>query len=147
MTQKIIHKILIVEDDRKRAEAFESWMPEGYRAVIVKSAGTALGLLERDKDHVYAGICLDHDLRQQVAVASDHDLSGTTVIKAVIRFISADVPILIHSRNEKRSRYMENKLSDANFYVTRIPMDVLTEERFHEWLDEVDEIWEEFHEE
>ena len=142
-----MHKILIVEDDRKRAEAFDRWMPEGYRAVIVKSAGTALGLLERDRGHVYAGICLDHDLQQQVAVASDHDLSGTTVIKAVIRFISSDVPILIHSRNEKRARHMENKLSDSNFYVTRIPMDVLTEKRFRAWLDEVDEIWEEFYEE
>lgn len=85
---KEILKILIVEDDRKRAEAFSSWMPDGYRAVIVKSAGTALGLLERDKGYVYAGVCLDHDLRQQVAVSSDHDLSGTTVVRAVAKYIS-----------------------------------------------------------
>ena len=138
-----IHKILIIEDDRKRIQLFEGWMPEYYRAIFVKTAGAALGLLERDKGRVYAGICLDHDLQQQIAVSSDRDLSGTTVVNAIIRYISSDVPVLVHSRNEKRACYMERKLVEKGFYVTKVPMDQLVKEKFLLWLEEVGQIWSE----
>ena len=144
--RKKVLPILLIEDDRRRIEKLTEWLPEGYRAVVTKSAGTALGLLERDRGYVYAGICLDHDLQQQTAVASDNELSGTTVVKAIIRFISSEVPVLVHSQNTKRAQYMEGKLFNANFDVTRISMDQLDKKLFLEWLDEVKELWEDFHE-
>jgi CheY-like chemotaxis protein len=142
-----ILKILIVEDDRKRVELFESWMPDGFRAIFARTAGTALGILERDRRHVYAGVCLDHDLQQCVVVASDRDLSGSTVVRAVAKYISPDVPVLVHSQNLARACYMVDKLTAAGFDVTRIPMDKLECNLFHEWLEEVKEMWQDFHEE
>ncbi len=143
---KEILKILIVEDDRKREKLFECWMPHGFRAIFAKTAGAALGMLERDRGYVYAGICLDHDLQQRAVIVSDYDLSGSTVVRAVVRHISPDVPVLIHSRNLKRSSYMARKLVDAGFDAVRIPMDELGCERFQGWLEEVKETWEDFQE-
>ncbi len=143
---KEILKILIVEDDRKREELFRSWMPDDFRAIFAKTAGTALGMLERDRGYIYAGVCLDHDLQQRAVIASDHNLSGTTVVRAVTKYISPDIPVLIHSRNLKRARFMANKLFDAGFDVVRIPMDELGCEMFQEWLEEVKETWKDLHE-
>ncbi len=139
-------KILIIEDDYRRIDKFEDWLPAGFRAVVVKSAGTALGLLERDRGYLYAGICLDHDLQQQTAVASDRDLSGTSVVAAIIRHLSPQIPVLIHSRNKDRARYMGNQLSAHGFDVVKIPMDLLDKEHFHDWLEEAQETWEDNHE-
>lgn len=80
-------------------------------------------------------------------VASDRDLSGSTVVHAVAKYISPDVPVLVHSQNLDRARYMDNKLTDAGFDFTRISMDKLERKLFHEWLEEVKELWEDFHEE
>lgn len=63
-----------------------------------------------------------------------------------IFLISNYVPVLIHSRNLERARHMDNKLTDAGFYVTRIPMDELNDKIFLGWLEEVSENWEDFHE-
>lgn len=148
MPQEIL-KILIVEDDKTRANFFRLWMSEldGFRPVIVKSAGVALGVLQRDKGHVYAGICLDHDLQQQAVTSSDRDLSGTTVVDRIIHYMSNDIPVLVHSMNPKRAPYMAHKLTEAGFYVTRIPMSDLTRTLFKNWLLEAREIWEDFKEE
>ena len=140
-------KILIIEDDYRRIENFKNWLPVEFRAVVVKSAGIALGLLERDEGYQYAGICLDHDLQQQTAVASDRDLSGTSVVAAIIRHLSPKIPVLIHSRNRDRARYMGNELTDHGFDVTRIPMCDLSEVALVGWLEEVQETWEDNHEE
>ena len=42
---------------------------------------------------------------------------------------------------------MVGRLESAGFWVTRIPMDKLTEEKLGEWLEDVHEIWENFQEE
>ena len=82
-------KILIIEDDSKRIRQLEEWLPTDFQGVFVKSVGKAIGLLERDNyrdnSHVYAGIMLGHDLQQQVSTGADQDLSGSTVIKSIIR--------------------------------------------------------------
>ncbi len=140
-------RILIIEDDRKRIEQFQKWLPDEFRGVIAKTAGTAVGLLERDKGYVYGGICLDHDLQQQAVISSDYDLSGFTVVRAVVKYVAPNVPVLIHSRNLKGARSMEIKLLDSGFSVTRIAMDNLEKEIFHQWLEEVREMWEDFHDE
>ncbi len=143
----VLIKLLIVEDDRKRLERFEQWIPQGFRAVYAKTAGTAIGLLKRDRGHVYGGICLDHDLQQRAVIQSDRELSGSTVVDSVIQHVSTEVRVLIHSCNVKGALYMESKLEKAGFTTTRVAMDILSPEFFLQWLEEVREAWEENHEE
>jgi len=138
---KPVFRILIVEDDPERADILQSWLPEGTRAVVVTSAGKALGLLTRDRGNVYAGILLDHDLQQQTAASSDLYLSGEQVAEAIIRYVAKDVPILVHSVNVQRAPVMVSKLEAAGFCVTRIPMDDLQKESLLEWLEHAREIW------
>ncbi len=141
---KPVFRILIVEDDIERAETLRSWLPEDVRPVVVTSAGKALGLLARDRGHVYSGILLDHDLQQQTASDSDKNLSGEHVVEAVIRYVSKTVPILIHSVSEK-GLVMMKKLEANGFWATRIPMDQLQKDAFLEWLEDAREIWEDGH--
>ena len=56
-------RILVVEDDRGRENRIRAMLPAEVLAVVVNSGGKALGLLERDRGSVYAGILLDHDLQ------------------------------------------------------------------------------------
>jgi CheY-like chemotaxis protein len=146
MTSKPL-KILIVEDDMWRAREIAMILPEGFLPVIVKSAGAALGMLERDRGYVYAGLCIDHDLQRQAMTGADHSMDGNTVVDAVRRYISNDVPVLVHSMNPGRAPAMVQKLESSGFWVTRLPMAELNEQNFGNWLEEVKEIWEDFHEE
>ena len=139
---KPVFRILIVEDDADRARTLQEWLPEEARAVVVTSAGKAMGLLKRDRGNVYAGILLDHDLQQQVATESDLYLSGEQVVDAVVRYVSRDVPVLVHSVSIQGSLVMTRKLEAAGFWVTRIPIDQLQERQFMDWLEDAREIWE-----
>ena len=135
-------KILIIEDDPIRVGFFKRWLPENFRLVAASSAGSALGLIERDCGFVYAGICLDHDLQGQVKTDKDRDLSGTTVVNAVMRYLDKRMPVLVHSMNPKRAPIMVGKLKSAGFDVLRIPMGDLSKTMFQEWCEEVRENWE-----
>jgi CheY-like chemotaxis protein len=139
-------RLLIVEDDPNRAELLQSWLPQGVRMVVATSAGRALGLLSRDRGHVYAGILLDHDLQQQLATTSEQQFSGMDVAAAIVRYVSKDVPVLIHSMNLSQAPRMVTLLETAGFYVTRIPMEKLTPKDFTKWFQNVQTIWEEFNE-
>ena len=125
---------------------FKRWLPEGFRFVAVISAGAALGLIERDRGFVYAGICLDHDLQGQVKTEADLDLSGTTVVNWVLRYMDRRrILILVHSMNPKRAPSMVGKLKAAGFDVIRIPMGDLSKTQLQEWCEEVMENWEDQH--
>ena len=63
-------RILIVEDDSDRLREIKSWMPPDVFVSNVTDAGAAIGLIKRDRGRVYAGIMLDHDLQEQLKVAS-----------------------------------------------------------------------------
>lgn len=139
---KPLFRILIVEDDPERADILQAWLPKDVRPVVVTSAGKAMGLLARDRGRVYAGILLDHDLQQQTATEEDLYLSGEQVVESIIRKVSKDVPILVHSVNAQQAPVMVSKLEAAGFDVTRIPMDHLKEEQLVEWVEEAREIWE-----
>ncbi len=117
------------------------------RTVVVASAGRALGVLQRERGSVYAGILLDHDLQEQAATDSDRHLSGNDVVDAIIMNVSKHVPILVHSVNVSQAPVMVGRLESAGFWVTRVPMDKLTKEKLDEWLEEVREIWEDLQEE
>ncbi len=140
-------KILVIEDDNSRIKSFDLWLLPGFRIVPTTSAGAALGLIQRDKGFVYAGICLDHDLQGQTKTPEDGDLSGTTVVKNIIRYMDKRIPVLVHSMNPTRAPMMANALKTAGFQdVIRIPMGDLTETLFQEWLQEVRDTWDDEHE-
>lgn len=138
-------RILVIEDDNSRIKYFNLWLLPGFRIVPTTSAGSALGLLQRDKGRQYAGICLDHDLQGQTKTDKDRDLSGTTVVQSVIRYMDKEIPILVHSMNPKRAPVMVNMLISSGFDdVTRMPMGDMTRTFFQEWLEKVretHEIW------
>jgi CheY-like chemotaxis protein len=134
-------RILIVEDNSERIECFRSWLPEDVRWVVATGAGRAIGIIQRDRRSVYAGIMLDHDLVEQIVADGEQNFSGTHVSNAIIEHISTDVPILIHSMNFAAAKTMVSKLEQAGFWVTRIPMSALTQEKLEAWLEEVRDIW------
>lgn len=147
MIKKDLLKILVIEDDNSRIKYFELWASPEFRIVPTTSAGSALGMLDRDKGFIYAGICLDHDLQGQTKTVNDQDLSGTTVVKKIIRNMDKRIPILVHSMNPTRGPIMANMLKTAGFKdVIRIPMEDLTKTLFQEWLQEVQENWIDEHE-
>ncbi len=139
---KRFFRILIVEDNIERANLLKAWLPADARPVVVTSAGKAIGLIRRDKGHVYAGIMLDHDLQEHTVNDADQLLTGMTVVDTLIRHIPNDVPILVHSVNQTRGPAMVKRLRKFNYWVTRIPMDEFTQEQCEGWIDEARELWE-----
>lgn len=140
-------RILLVEDDAERAERIRSWLPRGVKLTVVTSAGKALGLIQRDRGRVYAGIMLDHDLQEQTATSTDRYLSGMDVVESVIRYVSKEVPVFVHSGNVSQAPVMAVRLEKAGFWVTRIPIVRLKREDLLGWLEDVRETWEDFLEE
>jgi CheY-like chemotaxis protein len=140
-----ILKILIIEDDSIRIRQLEEWLPADFQGFFAKSVAGAIELLEhdnfRDNSRVYAGIMLDLDLQKQVATGANQDLSVSTVIKSLIKYMSVGIPVLIHSTDLNRAIHMEEELSDAGFFVTRIPMDQMDKELLRRWLGGVRANW------
>jgi CheY-like chemotaxis protein len=134
-------RVLIIEDNQERIECFRAWKPADMHFVFATNAGSALGIIRRDRGLVFASVMLDHDLVEQSICASDLELSGTEVSKAIIENFSYETPILIHSMNDTKASAMARRLLSADLSVMRMPMAVLTEQRLHEWLDEVRENW------
>ena len=137
-----ILRLLVVEDSEARMELFREWIPEGFRVTFVRSAGRALKVLELDAGRVYAGILLDHDLDQAVAVASELQLSGRQVVDRLVRVVDRNVPVMIHSVNPLGARMMEQTLVEHGFDVTRVSFFQLDENRLVRWLEGVREEWE-----
>ena len=133
-----IIRIMLVEDDQSRVEWFRAWLPKDIRLIHARTGGLALGILERDC-RVIAGIMLDHDLQQQAMLPSDVNLSGSTVVRAILQKVSPEVPILIHSMNPGRADTMKTALEKSGFSVTRLPMGDMSRDAFLEWLKEVRE--------
>ncbi|MCA1779073.1 MAG: hypothetical protein LC637_06765 [Xanthomonadaceae bacterium] len=135
-------RLLIVEDSAERERLFREWIPDDFRITFVKSAGRALKVLELDAGRVYAGVLLDHDLDQAVALESELQLSGRQVVERMGRLIDPDVPVFIHSVNPLGARMMEQNLVEYGFDVTRVPFFQLDQARLGRWLAIVWEEWE-----
>jgi len=133
-------RILLIEDDNERVISIKSWLPADIRLVHAGSAGRAIGILLRDRN-AYAGIMLDHDLREQIVTERDFFLSGSNVVNTIITCISPDIPILVHSMNPGCAPNMVKSLEKTGFSVTRLPMREMTRENFNEWLEEVRDAW------
>jgi len=140
--QRQFCRLLIVEDSAERERLFREWIPDDFRVTFVKSAGRAMKVLELDAGRVYAGILLDHDLDQAVAIESELQLSGRQVVERMVRLIDPDVPVLIHSVNPLGARMMEQSLVEHGFDVTRVPFFQLDRQRLGRWLAIVWEEWE-----
>ena len=117
-------------------------LPSDVKTVVAGSGGRAIGILERDRGSVYAGILLDHDLQGRIATSTDRSLDGKDIVNMIVKNISKDVPILVHSMNVTQAPVMARRLEKDGFSVTRIPMANLTKDRFQEWVREAREIWE-----
>ena len=137
-----ILRLLVVEDSEARMELFREWIPEGFRATFVKSAGRAMKVLELDAGRVYAGILLDHDLDQAVADDSELVLTGRQVVDRLVRVVDRNVPVMIHSVTLLGARMMEQTLVAHGFDVTRVSFFQLDENRLVRWLEGVREEWE-----
>ncbi|MGV8080955.1 MAG: cyclic-phosphate processing receiver domain-containing protein [Syntrophales bacterium] len=135
-------RVLIIEDDQSRVDRLKEWLPEDIRIVVASSAGRAMGLLERDRGRVYAGIMLDHDLQLNIASDSDRLLSGSNLIESIIKNISKDVPILVHSMNAVCAADMVSRLERAGFQVDSIPMNLLSKEQLLSWIEDARSVWE-----
>lgn len=138
-----LFRLLLVEDDKGRADRIRSWLPEDVLVTHCASAGRAIGVLRRDRGAVYAGILLDHDLQGATASAMDETLSGAHVAAEIVRCIDSDVPVLVHSMNMQGARAMYATLEDAGFDVTRIAMVALDREKLSDWLQEARARWRE----
>ena len=135
-------RILIIEDNEAIIDLFKQWMPADVQAIFVKGAGRAVRVIELDKGSVYAGICLDHDLNEQVVAEGEHGVNGVEVVRRIVRNISTDVPILVHSMNFGGGTSMVRMLQAQGFSVTRVPFKHMDEVVFLEWIDSVRAEWE-----
>ena len=143
--RQVIIPILLVEDNPQRIKWFQDHLPIAYRLVSVRNGGNALGMLERDSGHVYGGILLDHDLQMKHVASSDRDITGSQVINALIGHIAKSVPILVHSMNLGKAPTMVLKLTEAGYAVTRKSWFEIDVSSYHEWLEEVKDAWDEYH--
>ncbi len=141
LEHEMLATTLIIEDDPARQRRLLSWMPDGYRSVTAESAGKALALLSKKYVDEYAAIVLDHDLQQQTIIPEDRQMSGTTLVGAIITNVPRWVPILIQSVNVSRGPEMRTRLKKAGFSVEFIPMPTLTAEVFEPWVREAVELW------
>ncbi len=134
-----VFRVLVIEDNVEREQLLRGWMPEWARVVVARSAGQALGVIERDAGDVYGAILLDHDLGERARTAVDLRLDGMDVVGAIVEHIAREVPVLVHSMNPGRAPAMVARLEAAGFDVTRIPMGELTEHALRAWLEEARE--------
>lgn len=141
-TERRFFRLLIIEDDYERERVLKSWLPSDVKTVVAGSAGRAIGVLERDRGSVYAGILLDHDLQGRTATSSDRLLDGKDIVNMIVKNISKNVPILVHSMNVTQAPIMAHRLEKDGYCVTLIPMANLTKERLQEWVSEARALWE-----
>lgn len=134
-------RLLVIEDNSARVDLFRTWVTPNVQIVWARSAGAALGLINRDPGYLYGGVLLDHDLDEQAMTDADLGLSGTQVAEALILNFSFYIPVLVHSTNQIQAPIVVSRLERSGFSVTHIPMYQLTPEAFNNWLSEAIEFW------
>ena len=133
-------RILLVEDDIRRFEKLNSWLPDGVKLVWAKDAGVAIGILERLKPGEFSGLMLDCDLDKSLRSSDSRFLCGRDVVDALVTSRDArDIPVLVHSMNPSGGVDMAQRLAGAGFEVTRIRFVDLDAGRFRGWVAEIGE--------
>jgi CheY-like chemotaxis protein len=131
-------RVLVVEDDNRRVEDFRAWCPPDITLVHAKNGAAALGILERDRGDVFAGVMLDYDLQKQLYVEAAH-LTGLDVARRIALRLSRDTMVLVHSMNPSDRGKAVALLEEAGFPVLQIPMEDLDRKQFLAWIAEVRE--------
>lgn len=131
-------RLLLIEDSQHRIDIIRSWLPGTCLLVVAASAGKAIGILQRDPGYVYGAVMLDHDLNEQAVTDEDLTLSGSDLIESLIKHLSRNVPIMIHSMNSFRAPALVKKLKGAGFNAQRVRFSEIEEEQkvFLNWLNE-----------
>jgi hypothetical protein len=124
--------LLLVEDDDQRAAAIRSCIPGDIHCVWAKSAGAALGILQRDK---FCGIMLDFDLYR--STHSDGKLTGESVAAEICQTQSRQCEIFIHSQNPSGARKAFELLKQAGFSVEQRPWSAEAVKPLKCWLEEL----------
>ena len=121
--------ILLVEDNKDRAEKIKALVPGGVRCVWCQSAGAALGVLRRDH---FLCVLLDHDLEPDPRVSS---LDGQAVAKMVCETQSpATCSVFVHSQNSVGAAAMAKILRQAGFSTQSCPWSEAAAPVISEWL-------------
>jgi hypothetical protein len=138
-------RLVLVEDDAGRIDAFASWIdPREFVLVVARSGGQAIGMFGKGSTQAIAGLMLDHDLSDSPFTDVDRTLSMTDVMPLIPRHVRRTVPILIHSHNVTKPVAMQRMLSAAGFSVTRARFALIVQDRslFVRWLQDVRDCWE-----
>lgn len=114
--------ILILEDDPRRVEVFESKLGDKHKLTCVDTAQAAIELLEKEK---YDVVFLDHDLGGETFVDPHDPNTGSEVVRWMVTpdnlcHIKGQV-IIIHSMNFPAAQSMKASLEDARFSVEHSP--------------------------
>jgi CheY-like chemotaxis protein len=133
-------KVLLVDDNELRLRKLQALAPS-VTFVWARSAGAALGILDRDRGRAYHAIMLDHDLDLAPIVPGDLGRDGRDVMAAIIRNVSTMTPIMVHSTNREYGATMATRLTEAGFYVEYAPISRLTREAFRDFLEYAQETW------
>ena len=132
--------ILIVEDTDARVDTLNEWaLPRNFRLAQVRSAGAALGVLERVKPGDYAGAMLDFHLHKQPHLPEHRGKTGDGVARTMLAKLPPGTPILVHSNSGHELAEEVRLLEKTGFPVTVRPFRSITREFFEGWLDELRE--------
>ena len=137
-------RILFVENDPMRESRVNKWLDEipYIRLVPVSVGNIAITVIEKDLPRDWDGIMLDHDLNEMNRGIPYK--SGLDVAKAVARRTHKDTPIIIHSMNPEGSARIKALLDEEGFSsVTKIPFSDMKKADLFEWLEEVEEFYDE----
>lgn len=138
-------RLVLVEDDAGRIDAFSSWIDaKEFVLVVARSGGQALGMFGKGSTQAFEGLMLDHDLSDSPLTEVDRTLSTSDVVPLIIRHVRPTVPVLIHSHNASKPVTMQRRLDAAGFSVTRVRFATLAQDRslFAHWLQDVRDSWE-----
>lgn len=108
-------RILILDDDEKRQEAFEKRFRGNDLVHAFTSAQAIVALANGVKFDL---VFLDHDLGEKVCEPYPHEITGDDVAHWMVASLTLDqVPdqIVIHSWNPDGAKRMFERLHDAGF--------------------------------
>jgi len=117
-------RILILEDDQRRIDAFNEKIGERCIVEIVKTARLAIQCLTMQK---YDVVFLDHDLGGETYVDPSNENTGSGVVRWMLKNVGfvEDPDIVIHSMNTPAAEAMERDLKTAYGFVYRVPFPAL----------------------
>jgi ActR/RegA family two-component response regulator len=115
------HKILFLDDDKRRIFEFLSFMPMAVRTC--ETAEECIALLKKETwDYIF----LDHDLGGEVHVDSGREDCGMEVVRFMVKNnIKPKEKVFVHTMNKPASQLMVGALQDMGINVQWTPFHML----------------------